>query len=237
MKLEEVRKLTKCPKWLKNKNIKVKNEDIELGENNEVIWKKGIWKNGTWNNGIWHNGIWKDGKWKNGTWFDGKWNNGIWAYGIWLNGIWKDGIWQNGTWTDGTWRNGIMEYGIWMHGIWKNGLWKDGIWNNGTWINGIWEDGLWHNGKWKYGKVEKILLKINSSCRWNIFVKIKSKSETIRIGCKEKTIEEWDKFFLDSSIETFVTPRNAIEFEDIKSGYEIAKQTLKLFIKEIKEID
>lgn len=41
--------------------------------------------------------------------------------------------------------------------------------------------------------------------------------DKIKIGCKEKTIEEWDSFF--ASNETFETSRNSEDFKQIEAVY------------------
>ena len=56
-------------------------------------------------------------------------------------------------------------------------------------------------------------------CKWS--VTYKSDLNTIKIGCKEKTIEQWDEWF--KSDEVFDTPRNSDEFKRIKANYEAVK--------------
>jgi hypothetical protein len=43
----------------------------------------------------------------------------------------------------------------------------------------------------------------------------------IKIGCRAKTVEEWDKWF--SGNETFETPRDTPEFKRIQASYEAHK--------------
>ena len=43
------------------------------------------------------------------------------------------------------------------------------------------------------------------------------KGDMIKIGCKEKTIEDWDKFF--ESDEVFETKRGTDEFKQIQALY------------------
>ncbi len=57
-------------------------------------------------------------------------------------------------------------------------------------------------------------------CKWNHSI-INNK---IQIGCKEKTIEEWDLFF--GSDEVFETQRNTEEFKQIQAVYESYKAYL-----------
>jgi hypothetical protein len=57
-------------------------------------------------------------------------------------------------------------------------------------------------------------------CKWNHSV-IGNK---IKIGCKEKTIEEWDSFF--ASEEVYSTERNTEDFKQIQATYEAYKAYL-----------
>jgi len=57
-------------------------------------------------------------------------------------------------------------------------------------------------------------------CKWD-FTIIGNK---IQIGCKEKTIEEWDLFF--NSEEEYSTKRNTEEFKQIQACYEACKAYL-----------
>jgi hypothetical protein len=50
-------------------------------------------------------------------------------------------------------------------------------------------------------------------CKWIITIK----DNLIVIGCKEKTIQEWDLWFLSDEI--YQTPRNADEFKRIYANY------------------
>ena len=57
-------------------------------------------------------------------------------------------------------------------------------------------------------------------CKWNHSI-IGNK---IQIGCKEKTIEEWDSFF--ASNEVYLTERNTEDFKQIQAIYESYKAYL-----------
>ena len=68
-------------------------------------------------------------------------------------------------------------------------------------------------------------------CKWSHGIK----GDKIKIGCKLKTIEEWDLFF--NSTEEYDTPRNTKEFNQIKALYNAVKAyclTLKSFNNEPK---
>ncbi len=57
-------------------------------------------------------------------------------------------------------------------------------------------------------------------CKWNYSVI----GDKIQIGCKEKTIDEWDNFF--ASDEVYSTERNTDDFKQIQATYEAHKAYL-----------
>ena len=58
--------------------------------------------------------------------------------------------------------------------------------------------------------------------KWSISIK----NDLIRIGCKEKTIEEWDIWF--NSNEEFDTERNSSEFKRIYANYVAVREYYKI---------
>lgn len=59
------------------------------------------------------------------------------------------------------------------------------------------------------------LAKIPTSCKWSVsFV-----DNEIQIGCKKKTIEDWDLFFSDECTDVFETDRDSDAFKRIKAMY------------------
>lgn len=69
--------------------------------------------------------------------------------------------------------------------------------------------------------VTKIIKSFN--CKWLFYIK----KESLNIGCKEKTWDEWEIWF--SGNEEFSTKRGTKEFDLIQNGYECAKQFRKIF--------
>jgi len=57
-------------------------------------------------------------------------------------------------------------------------------------------------------------------CKWSFSIK----GDKIQIGCKEKTIEDWDLFFASS--ETYSTERNTDDFKQIEAVYNACKYYL-----------
>ena len=59
-------------------------------------------------------------------------------------------------------------------------------------------------------------------CKWSISIK----GDVIQIGCKNKTIAEWDCFF--ASDEVFSTPRNSEDFKRIYANYIAVREYYKI---------
>lgn len=62
------------------------------------------------------------------------------------------------------------------------------------------------------------------TCKWVYGITPEGK---IKIGCKEKTVKEWDAWF--KSTDTYETERDTITFKKIKACYKTAKIYLKEF--------
>ena len=101
-----IKDLKNAPEWLKK--AETKNEDVEITDDGQVIWKSGVWIFGVWENGLWRFGVWEGGIWLGGTWENGMWKSGKWKGGIWRNGLWISGIWENGLWINGIFSSGIL---------------------------------------------------------------------------------------------------------------------------------
>jgi len=56
-------------------------------------------------------------------------------------------------------------------------------------------------------------------CKWSISFH----NEMIQIGCKRKTIEDWDFFFSNESKEIFATARDSNDFKRIEAMYNAYK--------------
>ena len=95
-----------------------------------------------------------------------------------------------------------VEVVIWKSGVWRNGEWRDGVWQGGEWRGGVWRNGVWRGG-----------FRVMCS-KWYVSISLEG---MIRIGCEEKTIKEWDKWF--AGTEVFSTPRNSVEFKMIYAHY------------------
>ena len=110
--------------------------------------------------------------------------------------IWKDGMWEGGVWEGGMWKGGMWEGGMWKCGAWEDGMWKSGRWEGGMWKSGAWEGGT-------HSMMSKYIPLING--------------DNIEIGCKRKTVEEWNEWF--SGKEEFDTKRGTKEFKMIYAHF------------------
>lgn len=144
------------------------------------------------------------------------WHGGIWNGGTWHDGIWRAGIFNNGVWLNGFWYYGYFNLGVWHDGDWYDGIWENGIWYDGVWHNGIWQQGLWKGGKWLNG------YKLIGFSKWRIYYN-KTKGR-IKIGCLDKTIQDWEKFF--NSKKVYII--NTEQFNNIYKSYLLAKEAVKL---------
>ena len=91
-------------------------------------------------------------------------------------------------------------------------------WKRGTWEDGTWEDGTWEYGTWRHG------WKVFSGAMCKYVIKYNEESLEVRIGCKTKTVDEWDKFF--RSHREYDTPRDTEEFKAIERGYKKVKRVI-----------
>jgi len=116
---------------------------------------------------------------------------------IWHSGVWEDGVWHDGEWEDG---------------VWYGGEWKGGVWHRGVWHGGVWCDGVWREGEWRGGMR-------HPTSRWEIY---DCEGDSVRIGCKTKTIPEWDEWF--EGDEEFETKRGTEEFKQIYAHYRAVRE-------------
>lgn len=102
-------------------------------------------------------------------------------------------------------------YGTWHNGVWFKGVLHKGVWHNGTWHEGAWRDGEWRDG---YSCLARN--------RWKIF----RNKDSIRIGCKIKTISEWEEWFAGN--ERYSARRGTSEFKRIHNAFLLAKYEYEL---------
>lgn len=136
-----------------------------------------------------------------------EWNSENQSYIVWRGGEWRDGVWRGGVWHGGVWIGGVWHGGVWHGGVWLGGVWLGGVWHDGVWHGGVWRDGVWRDGEWHGGYM-------GLRTRWDIRIK---DSEHVQIGCKEKTMTEWDAWF--AGTEEFSTKRGTEDFRMIHAAY------------------
>ena len=80
----------------------------------------------------------------------------------------------------------------------------------------LWEGGLWKRGIWIDG------ISSANRCKW----KVLRRNNYIKIGCNEKSIDEWEEWF--SGNEEFETPRNTEAFQRIHNAFLLMKYEYEL---------
>ncbi|MRM84295.1 hypothetical protein D1003_10890 [Riemerella anatipestifer] len=80
----------------------------------------------------------------------------------------------------------------------------------------MWKSGFWYSGTWEDGTIEDIYKNVGFS-KWKIFYSQK----TIKIGCYEKTTEDWEDWFAGEEI--YETKRGTKEFDLIYKSFMKAK--------------
>jgi len=118
----------------------------------------------------------------------------------------------------------VWIYGEWRGGEWQGGEWRGGVWQGGVWQGGVWQGGEWQGGEWQGGEWQGGL----STCR-SKYIPLLLDNGNIKIGCKEKSIKEWDKWFKGK--EEFSTPRGTLEFKMIFAHY----KAMKAYVEEMKK--
>ena len=73
--------------------------------------------------------------------------------------------------------------------------------------------------------LEKLVIQLPNICKWYIIYN-EYNDKKLNIGCKSKTIKDWDKWFKTSDV--FETNRDTNEFKLIELAFETIKKTIKL---------
>ena len=111
----------------------------------------------------------------------------------------------------------INDMVVWQSGTWQSGTWKSGIWESGIWESGTWKSGFWQDGMKSIGQ-----------CKWSVYYN--HKKQTILIGCKTKTVSEWNEWF--NSKDEYETKRNTAEFKKIFMSFKFAEAVINIENKE-----
>jgi hypothetical protein len=80
------------------------------------------------------------------------------------------------------------------------------LWNGGYFLGGVFLGGEFRGGV------------MMPTCKWIYGVNANGK---IKIGCQEKTVDEWDAWF--ASDDEYSTKRGTVEFKKIQACYEATK--------------
>ena len=89
-------------------------------------------------------------------------------------------------------------------------IWHSGIWWGGDWRGGDWQGGVWWGG-------------YSSPLRAPYVPLVNKEKKTIKFGCLEKTVDEWEKFD-EKELKSF----SKDQLKQLKISFELAKRYLEL---------
>jgi hypothetical protein len=150
----------------------------------------------------------------------------IWRGGNFLGGDFRGGDFRGGNFLGGNFLGGDFLGGNFLGGNFLGGDFRGGNFLGGNFLGGDFLGGNFRGGDFRGGNFRGGNFRggvMMPTCKWVFGVTAGGK---IKIGCEEKTIEEWDAWFAGS--ETFSTPRNTVAFQKIQASYEATKAYLKI---------
>jgi len=150
--------------------------------------------------------IWNSGDFRSGNFLGGDFLGGNFLGGNFFGGDFSGGDFRGGDFRSGNFRSGNFLGGNFLGGDFLGGNFLGGNFLGGNFFGGDFSGGDFRGGL------------MMPSCKWVYGITPKGK---IKIGCKEKTVKEWDIWFKSS--ETYSTERNTVAFKKIKACYKIAK--------------
>ncbi len=140
--------------------------------------------------------------------------------GAYLDGAYLDGAYLHGASLDGADLRSADLRGADLDGASLDGAYLRGAYLRGADLRGADLRSADLRGADLRGAKNKETANLPIHCKWSATV-IGNK---IQIGCKEKTIEEWDSFF--ASDEIYETQRGTDDFKQIQATYEAYKAYL-----------
>jgi len=135
------------------------------------------------------------------------WNGGDFLGGDFLGGDFRGGNFRGGNFRGGNFLGGDFLGGNFLGGNFLGGDFCGGNFRGGNFLGGT----MMPHNKWRCGVESNGL---------------------IRIGCKVKSMQEWDSWFAGN--ETFSTPRGTKEFAKIQANY-LAVKTYVIFLEDFKK--
>jgi hypothetical protein len=143
--------------------------------------------------------------WNGGYFLGGEFRGGYFRGGEFLGGYFLGGEFLGGYFLGGEFRGGYFLGGEFRGGEFRGGEFRGGYFLGGEFLGGYFRGGVMMPlCKWVYGFTH---------------------DGKIKIGCKEKTLEDWEAWF--DSDKTYSTPRGTEEFKKIRACFEAAKAYLK----------
>ena len=113
-----------------------------------------------------------------------------------------------------------------LQGAYLQGAYLQGAYLQGADLQGAYLRGADLRGAYLRGAdLEKTIIQLPNICKWEVTYN-EYNEKSLEIGCKEKTVKEWDKWF--KSKEEYDTPRDSNEFKIIKLAFDTIKKALKL---------
>jgi hypothetical protein len=147
------------------------------------------------------------------------------------NGANLEGANLEGAYLEGAYLEGAYLYGANLEGAYLYGANLEGAYLEGANLEGAYLEGANLYGAYLYGanlvRANLYGATLPMFCKWG--VSHSSDFKTIKIGCKSKTIKEWDSFF--ASEEVYSTHRNTDEFKRIEACYKAMKEYVKFINK------
>jgi hypothetical protein len=207
MKISEYKN---APQWLVL--AETKNADVEVLDSGWVIWNGGEFRGGEFRGGYFRGGEFRGGYFRGGEFLGGEF----------LGGEFRDGEFRDGEFFGGEFLGGAFLGGYFRGGEFRGGEFRGGEFRGGEFLGGYFLGGEFLGGEFRGG--EFLGGTRAPQCKWIYGLTPDGK---IKIGCKEKTIEEWDQWF--NSTHEYSTPRSSVEFTKIKACYEATKAYLAVF--------
>jgi len=193
-------KISECknaPQWLVL--AETKNADVEVLESGWVIWNGGEFLGGYFLGGEFLGGEFLGGYFRGGEFLGGEFRGGEFLGGYFLGGEFLGGEFLGGYFLGGYFRGGYFRGGEFLGGEFLGGEFLGGYFRGGYFLGGI----MMPLCKWVYGF---------------------DNEGKIKIGCKSKSLEEWQKWF--DSDEEYSTKRGTEDFKKIRACFEAAKAYL-----------
>jgi hypothetical protein len=202
--------LKNCPEWLVKADTF--NEDVDWDIYGNLIWKGGEFRGGYFLGGEFRGGEFRGGEFLGGEFRGGYFLGGEFLGGEFLGGYFLGGEFRGGYFLGGEFRGGEFRGGYFLGGEFLGGEFLGGEFRGGYFLGGEFLGGV-----------------MNPHCKWRVCGVMPD--GRVKIGCKEKTMEEWDAWF--AGTEEFETKRGTKDFAKIHAMF----LSLKAYVIFLKDFD